>query len=106
MSKYAAGVYSTDPADWTTSRWRKLGTLPAQYGFANEFTGEAIIDSFTIQPGKGGETGTIVARCGHLRICANSSNPAALASLRNQRAQGRKARIEYAGEGVNQFWLV
>ena len=106
MSKYAAAVYSTDPADWTTSRWRKLGTLPAQYGYTNEFTGEAVIDSFTIQPGKGGETGTIVARCGHVRICANSNNPAALASLRNQRAQGRKARIEYAGEGVNQFWLV
>lgn len=106
MSKYAAAVYSTDPADWTTSRWRKLGTLPAQYGYTNEFTGEAVIDSFTIQPGKGGETGTVVARCGHVRMCANSSNPAALASLRNERAQGRKVRIEYAGEGVNQFWLV
>ena len=106
MSKYAAGVYSTDPADWTTSRWRKLGTLPAQYGYANEFTGEAVIDSFTIQPGKGGETGTIVARCGHIRICANSTNPAALASLRSKRAVGRKVRVEYAGEGVNQFWLV
>ena len=106
MSKYAAAVYSTEPADWSTSRWRKLGNLPAQYGYANEFTGEAVIDSFTIQPGKGGETATIVARCGHIRICANSSNPAALASLRNERAQGRKVRVEYAGEGVNQFWLV
>ncbi len=106
MSKYAAAVYSTDPADWSESRWRKLGNLPAQYGYANEFTGEAVIDSFTIQPGKGGETGTIVARSGHVRICANTTNPAALAGLRNQRGQGRKVRVEYAGEGVNQFWLV
>ena len=106
MSKYAAGIYSTDPADWSERRWRKLGTLPAQYGYANEFTGEAVIDSFTIQPGKGGETGTIVARSGHIRICANSANPAALASLRSGRAAGRTVRVEYAGEGVNQFWLV
>jgi acetyl-CoA C-acetyltransferase len=106
MSKYAAAVYSTEPADWSESRWRKLGNLPAQYGYANEYTGEAVIDSFTIQPGKGGETGTIVARTGHIRMCANSTNPAALASLRNERAQGRKVRIEHAGEGVNQFWLV
>lgn len=106
MSKYAATVYSTDPADWSESRSRKLGNLPAQYGYTNEFTGEALIDSFTIQPGKGGETGTIVARSGHIRMCANSTNPAALASLRNERAMGRKVRIEYAGEGVNQFWLV
>ncbi len=106
MSKYAAAVFSTDPADWSTSRWRKLDNLPAQYGYTNEFTGEAMIDSFTIQPGKGGETGTIVARSGHIRMCANSTNPAALASLRNERAQGRTVRIEHAGEGVNQFWLV
>ncbi len=105
MSKYAAGVYSTAPADWSHSRWESQPMIAAALGYANEFTGTAEIDTFTIQPDQYGEVATIVARSGDRRICANSNNPAVVAALRGGRAAGRPARVEYSGEGINQFWL-
>ena len=68
--------------------------------------GEAEAESFTIQPGKDGETATLVARVGNARVLANSYDPAICAELRGKKVNGRPVRIE-PGEGeVNRFRFV
>lgn len=62
MSKYAAGLYSAAPADWSTgSRWRTLANAEAPLTVIGDYSGEAVIDSYTVVPGKQGKTGVIVA---------------------------------------------
>ena len=106
MSKYAAGVYSTRPADWGESRWHSLAKIKPAWAVRDAYDGEAVAESFTIQPGKHGETATLVARVGDARVLANSTDPAICAALRAGPVGGRAVRIE-AGEGeVNRFWFV
>jgi acetyl-CoA C-acetyltransferase len=106
MSKYAAGVYSTAPADWSQSRWQSLDKIKPKFGVLDVFDGEAVAESFTIQPGKSGETATLVARAGSARVLANSTDPAICAALRQSKVAGRPVRIEEAGEGINRFWFL
>lgn len=106
MSKYAAGVYSTQPADWSTSRWQSMGKIKPHFAVLDAHDGEAVGESFTIQPGKGGETATLVARVGDARVLANSVDPAICAELRARKVSGRPVRIEADDSGVNRFWFV
>lgn len=106
MSKYAAGIYSTAPADWSQSRWQSLAKIAPKFAVLDSFDGEALTESFTIIPGKVGETGTVVARSGDSRVCANSTDPAVIAALRQGRVAGRPVRIEAGAEGVNRFWFI
>ena len=106
MSKYAAAVYSTLPADWSVSRWTSLPKQEPAFKVLDQFEGEAVIDSFTIQPGKAGEVATIAGRAGDARFCANSSDPAICAQLRSGAAIGRPVRVEEAEPGLNGFWLI
>jgi acetyl-CoA C-acetyltransferase len=106
MSKYAAGVYSTVPADWSHSRWHSLDKIKPKFVVLDAFDGEAVAESFTIQPGKTGETATVVARTGEARVLANSTDPAICAALRQSKVGGRPVRIEEAGEGLNRFWFL
>ena len=106
MSKYAAAVYSTEPADWSASRWTSLPKTAAALRVLDQFDGEAVIDSFTIQPGKAGEVATIAGRSGDARFCANSSDPAICAELRKGNAVGRPVRVEEAEPGLNHFWFI
>jgi acetyl-CoA C-acetyltransferase len=106
MSKYAAGVYSTAPADWSQSRWVSLDKIKPAFAVLDAHDGEAVAESFTIIPGKGGETATIVARAGEARVLANSSDPAICAELRQGRVGGRVVRIEESENGINAFWFV
>lgn len=106
MSKYAAGVYSTAPANWSQSRWQSLDKIKPAFAVLDEFDGEAVGETFTVVPGKGGETATIVARAGEARVCANSSDPGVIADLRVRGASGRPVRIESGEVGVNAFWLL
>lgn len=106
MSKYAAGVYSTQAADWSESRWRSLDKIKPEFDVLDAHDGEAVAESFTIQPGKDGETATIVARVGNARVLANSHDPAICAELRGGKVNGRRVQIE-PGEGeVNRFRFV
>jgi acetyl-CoA C-acetyltransferase len=105
MSKYAAGVYSTAPADWSQSCWQTLEKVKPKFGVLDTFDGEAVAESFTIVPGKTGETATIVGRAGEARVLANSTDPAICAALRQGKVAGRPIRIEEAGEGINRFWF-
>ncbi len=106
MSKYAAAVYSTAPADWSSSRWTSLPKREPGFRVLDQFDGEAVIDSFTIQPGKAGEIATIAARAGDARCCANSGDPAICAELRSGPAIGRSVRVEEAEKGQNRFWFI
>ena len=107
MSKYAAGVYSTVPADWSARRWRSLPKVPPAFAVLDVFDGEARAETFTIQPGKHGETATLVARVGDAaRVCANSSDQAVLAGLRAGPVSGRAVRIEEGEGGLNRFWFL
>ena len=106
MSKYAAGVYSTAPADWSQSRWHSLDKIKPKFEVLDAFDGEAVAESFTIQPGKAGETATIVGRAGAARVLANSSDPAICAALRQGKVAGRPIRIEDAADGLNRFWFL
>lgn len=105
MSKYAAGVYSTTPADWSQSRWKSLEKIKPQFAVLDTFDGEAIAETFTIVPGKSGETATVVGRAGEARVLANSTDPATCAALRQGKVAGRPIRVEEAGEGINRFWF-
>ena len=69
-------------------------------------SGEGEVESFTIQPGKHGETATLVARMNGARAMANSTDPATCAELRKGLVTGRKVRLESGENGVNAFWFV
>jgi acetyl-CoA C-acetyltransferase len=106
MSKYAAGVYSTKPAKWGRSRWKSLPKIKPEFTVLEAHDGEAAAESFTIQPGKAGETATIVARVGGARVLANSADPSICADLRSGKVSGRTVRIEEGEKGVNRFWFI
>lgn len=106
MNKYAAGIYSTTAADWSVSRWTSLSQIEASVDILEAFDGEALAETFTIQPRRDGEVATIVARSGNARLCANSSDPEVLAQLRAGPMRGRAVRIESSAEGINRFWFI
>jgi len=106
MSKYAAGVYSAQPADWRESRWESLAKVKPVFDVLDSHDGEATAESFTIQPGKSGEVATLVARIGGARCLANSTDPAICAALRKGPVAGRTVNIESGEGGVNAFWFV
>ena len=72
MSKYSTGIYSRQAADWSTSRFK---TLPGREGaleVRDSHSGSAVIDSYTIVPGRKGVVAAIVARTEDgARIVAN-----------------------------------
>jgi len=106
MSKYAAGIYSTTPAGWNENRWRSLPKIKGEFAVLDAYDGEAVAETFTIQPGKHGETATLVARVGQARVLANSTDPAICAELRSGKVGGRAVRIEEGEGGVNGFWFI
>ena len=106
MSKYAAGVYSTVPADWSESRWQSLAKVKPAWRVLDGLDGEAVAETFTIQPGKAGEVATLVARAGDARVMANSADPGVCAELRKGKVAGRPVRIEDDESGVNRFWFL
>lgn len=106
MSKYAAGVYSTKPAKWGRSRWKSLPKIKPEFAVLDAYDGEAVAESFTIQPGKAGEVATLVARVDGARVLANSVDPAICAELRAGKVSGRAVRIEAGEKSVNRFWFI
>jgi acetyl-CoA C-acetyltransferase len=103
MSKYAAGVYSTAAADWSQNRWQSLPKIKPAWDVLDAHDGAAVAESFTIQPGKEGEVGTVIARVGQARMAANSSDPATCAALREATVFGRPIVVESGEKGVNRF---
>jgi acetyl-CoA C-acetyltransferase len=106
MSKYAAGIYSTRPADWSMSRWTSLPRIAAAVPVRDAGDGDGRLETFTVQPVRGREVATVVARVDGARMCANSSDPAVIAELRSEPFVGRAVRIEAGEAGVNAFRLL
>ena len=74
MSKYATGIYSTTPADWSdTARVQVLENSEAPVPLASDTPTEAEVESFTVIPSKKGVTAVIIARSdAGERVAANA----------------------------------
>ncbi|WP_299323019.1 acetyl-CoA acetyltransferase [Parasphingopyxis sp.] len=106
MSKYATGIYSRLPADWIEGeRFRKLPEQTEKLLVQDEYAGEAVVDTYTIVPGKQGTVATVVARTqADARIAANAASDDAetLAVLQEGAPFGRTITVRAEG-GRNLF---
>ncbi|OBC16954.1 acetyl-CoA acetyltransferase [Gordonia sp. 852002-50816_SCH5313054-c] len=105
MSKTSVGVYSTTPANWTPRSDRALqagldDTAPRPV--AEFFTGSATLDTYTVDHGKRGPVGVVVATThdDDTRVAALTSDDALLALLETGDPFGVELTIE-ATEGAN-----
>jgi acetyl-CoA C-acetyltransferase len=63
MSKYATGIYSHHPADWTEhNRFVELPGVPQAVEIAEAFEGEGTVETYTLLPGQEHPLAVIVAR--------------------------------------------
>lgn len=106
MSKYATGVYSRQPADWSnTERYRSLSDQPAAVAVEDRFTGEAMIESYTVMPRREGTAALIAARNddgARVVAIARPDDAAANAMLAAGDPFGKRVAI-VAGENQNWF---
>jgi acetyl-CoA C-acetyltransferase len=94
MSKYAAGIYSTRPADWSAPRRRSLADQPAAVPVAESFAGEATVETYTVVPRKGGALGAVIARTdAGARLVATAADAEALAVLAAGEPFGRRILV-------------
>ena len=105
MSKTSVGVYSTTPTTWTPRSDRALQARideTAPLPVAEFFTGSATLDTYTVDHGKRGPVGVVVATThdDHTRVAALTSDDALLALLETGDPFGVELTIE-ATEGAN-----
>lgn len=106
MSKYACGIYSTRPTQWDVERYNLMPDTQGSFEVAEEYDGEAIIESYTIAPNKRGAVGTIIARTAHDKRAAAMINQDAsgeMQRLSDDDAIGRSVAITHQGKGVHSF---
>lgn len=107
MSKYAAGVFSAQPADWSTeSRWRTLPDEPSRVEIADGFAGQAEIETYTLLPGSQGPRAVAVARTTEGRrivAAADPSDQAAIAMIEQSEPFGRRIVVAAAPTGTLVF---
>ncbi len=102
MSKYSAGIYSTDPASWSDSGARRAKRAVATDG-VSAFDGEttrASVETYTVVPSAKGVLGTIIARTENgARLVANAGNgdAATLAVLAKGEPFGRAVDVTNDG---------
>ncbi|RED16627.1 acetyl-CoA acetyltransferase [Parasphingopyxis lamellibrachiae] len=106
MSKYATGIYAGRPADWTEmKRYRTLDDQPEKCPVVDSHSGSALVETYTIVPGKKGTVAAIVARTDDgARIVANAApdDTDTLAVLQQGEPFGRKVTVREGG-GRNFF---
>lgn len=107
MSKYATGVYSRRPADWSDKeRYGKLDEQPEKCPILDNYSGDAVAETYTIVPGKKGTVAAIVARTDDgERIVANVApdDGDTLAVLEGGEPFGRKISVRADESGRNIF---
>lgn len=107
MSKYATGIYSRQPADWSAGdRFRKLPDQAGACTVGEAYSGAATVETYTIISGKKGVVAAIVAKVDDgSRIMANAAvdDAATLAILADGEPFGRTVTIQSGGEGRNLF---
>lgn len=105
MSKTSVGVYSTNPVEYTPRSDRalqaRLDAAPTR-PVAEFFSGSATLDTFTVDHGRHGPMGVVVATAddGQTRVAALTSDDALLAALDAGEPFGAELVIE-ATEGAN-----
>ncbi len=107
MSKYATGIYSRRAADWTSAqRYQTLTDQPEKCAVADSFAGDAVVETYTIMPGKKGTVAAVVARTDDgTRIAANvaADDAETLAILQEGEPFGRKIAVCEAKDSRNIF---
>ena len=106
MSKYATGIYSRHPADWSGGgRFRTLPDQTEKVEVRDGHSGEAVVDTYTIVPGKRGTVAAVIARTdADARIAANTTpgDAETLGILQEGAPFGRKVSVRAEG-GRNLF---
>lgn len=97
MSKYATGIYSTQPADWSGGdRFAKLPMASEKVPFASAPSGEASVESYTINRSPKGDQAIFLARNERAeRVCGNAdmSDPATVAAFESGEPFGARLAL-------------
>ena len=103
MSKYATGIYSTTPAEWSgVERVQVLENTQTPVILAARTPAQAEIESFTVIPSKKGVTAVIVARSDEgERLAANADleDPATAAAFETDSVFGARVALEPLEKG-------
>lgn len=107
MHKNAAGIYSARPAPWPdTDRYVGINRAQEDVDTIAEMTGEGVVESFTVIPGKTETVGAVVGRVeGGARFVARAApdDGETLGVLREGEPFGRRIAVRAAGNGRNVF---
>ncbi len=107
MSKYATGIYSCRPADWSGGgRWTSLPPTGKSVQVVDSYDGPAIVESYTIVPGKRLTLGAVVARTPDgWRLAANvaADDGLTMAMLEAGEPFGRGISVTSDAAGRNHF---
>lgn len=103
MSKYATGIYSTSPANWTKpDRVQVLENTQTPIPLALETPPEAEIESYTVIPSKKGTTAVIIARSdAGERVAANADldDPRTATAFDNDTVFGARVALQSLEKG-------
>jgi acetyl-CoA C-acetyltransferase len=109
LSKYSAGVYSTDPADWSRPQARR-GKVPEAHVPGLELDaaqGEASLETYTILPHRDGDVVVAIGRLDGTgrRFAANpeAGDTATLEATRARDPIGRRLTVRTDEQGYNRF---
>lgn len=112
LSKYSAGVYSTEPADWSRPQARR-GKVPEARVPGLEVDsaeGTANVETFTTIPHRDGDLVVVIGRLDATgrRFAANpeDGDTATLAEARARDPLGRKIKVRPDDQGFNRFAFV
>lgn len=106
MSKYSTGIYSCRPADWSESRWNKLPDQDNAVGVRETYEGGAVLESFTIMPGKTGTSASVAARLpdgARAVAMVDKGDRKTLAAMQDREPVGRNIIIAIGENGRNSF---
>ncbi|MDR3506608.1 MAG: acetyl-CoA acetyltransferase [Caulobacteraceae bacterium] len=109
LSKYSAGVYSTEPADWSdpAARRAKLPTPPEPGLEVDAAEGSARLETYTITAEKAGEVVIAIGRLDESgkRFAANQveGDAETLAAAKSRDPLGRAIRVHTDAEDRNRF---
>ncbi|MFN3990866.1 MAG: acetyl-CoA acetyltransferase [Erythrobacter sp.] len=97
MSKYATGIYSTDPADWSAAdRFAKLPMASEKVPFATQPSAQAIIETYTINRSPKGDQAIFLGRNERgERVCGNADmrDPATAAAFESGKPFGLRLTL-------------
>ena len=109
LSKYSAGIYSTQPADWSQPEARRGKVADAKVpGLeVDAAAGDAHIETYTIIPHRDGDLVVAIGRLESTgaRFAANQDegDQATLEATRTTDPMGRKIKVRTDAEGFNRF---